>query len=130
MTEPNEEERISGGTVDKLTAGSTAGLPISKIITSENTRGGNPDMTQRISQLAVPYGLVVMNDRATNFVFPKNLENRTSTVIPDDLFDKLVNMVEQPGKHRNRHPRHTPTKPRSKRPTPNTQTKRIRFKST
>jgi hypothetical protein len=116
--------------------GETAGLPISKIIISESTRGGGQSSetpAKRISELAVPYGLVVFNDMPSHTISYKSSHptesshpTQTSNVIPDDLYDKLLGMVESDSSSK--------TKSKYSRKTSNTisktktQTKRIRIK--
>jgi len=73
-----------------------SGLPISKIVVSESTRNGGGDaLTKRISDLAVPSGLVVIDDKPSHTITYKSSQPpQTSNVIPDDLYDKLLGMVE------------------------------------
>lgn len=73
-----------------------SGLPISKLVVSENTHiGGGDALAKRISNLAVPSGLVVIDDKPSHTISYKSAQiTQPSKVIPDDLYDKLLGMVE------------------------------------
>lgn len=74
----------------------TAGLPISKIVESKYTYGGGEsEMVKRIGGLTVPYGIVLIKDDPGHKITYKNAkEPEKCDVISNDLFDKLIDMVE------------------------------------
>jgi len=105
-----------------------SGLPISKLVVSESTRiGGGDALTKRISDLAVPSGLVVIDDKPSHTITYKSSNpTQPSNVIPDDLYDKLLGMVESnsSSKTKSKYSR----KISKSIPKTKTQTKRIRIK--
>lgn len=112
-----------------------AGLPISKIIVSESTRDGGSQefeksksadtVAQRISDLTVPYGLVLLDDTPRQTisyqykpVHSESLHSEksskkalySSSVIPDTLYANLIHLVEYAPSSRKRDSRKTKDK--------------------
>jgi hypothetical protein len=69
-----------------------AGLPISEWETAGQTGGAKLHEDQ--ANLAVPAGLVVIEDAPQHKIKYRTRGETKCEVIPDDLFDKLVDMVK------------------------------------
>ena len=84
----------------------TAGLPISKLVVSESTQNGgtNPRMGRHsIEHLSVPAGLVLIKEPERHKIVYKHKSEKSISnceVVPDDLFDKMVELASDPSSKR------------------------------
>ena len=97
---------LGGGMSSTTHADSTsAGLPISKLLVSESTQnGGAPRRLGRHSMdhLSVPAGLVLIEEPRRHKITYKRADKiaKSCQVVPDELFDKLVELTSVPGTKR------------------------------